>query len=130
MLLDDLLTYLQSAGIAEQIQLGSLQDTPDTAIVGLIETGGFASEHTYGGAVGVPVIDEPTVQVLTRAMDYEPASDLMTRVKFRLDGLRNEVINSVLYHWVMAMQPPFLLERDDSGRYVLAFNVHIKRQAI
>lgn len=127
MLLDDLKSYLVAQGIATGIiQLGEFQPTPDT-VLALRETGGFPLEHTMAGAA---IMEEPTVQVVARAMNYQPAETLIRQVYRLLDGLRNKTINSVLYHWVVALQPPFYLDRDDNQRYVLAFNIHIKRETV
>jgi len=127
MLLDDLHTYLSGAGLAP-IQLGSLHDDPDDTLA-LLETGGFPSQHAMVGTLGQPVIEEPTVQVVSRSMAYDTAHSVIRTARARLDGLKEETINGTLYNWVQAMQPPFLLERDEVGRFVLAFNIHIRRQA-
>jgi hypothetical protein len=118
---------MQANGIATTIQKGSLPESPDTC-VGLRETGGFQSPYVMSSKPAV--IEEPTVQILARAMAYDTAETLIRQVKTLFDGLRNQTINSVQYHWVTALQPPFLLERDENKRWILAFNVHIKRQTV
>jgi hypothetical protein len=127
MLLDDLNTYLAANGIAVPIHLGSMQETPDT-IVALRETGGFPGAYVM--TPGQAVLEEPTVQVLARAVAYNSAEALIRSVKALLDGFRNTSVNGVLYHFAQALQPPFILERDQNLRFVLAFNVHIKRQTV
>ena len=129
MLMDDLTSYLVLAGIATPIQKGSMAESPDT-VVAFRETGGFPGQHVMNVAAGNAVIEEPTVQVLVRAKAYDAAETLIRSVSAVLDGLRNQTINGVRYHWVRAMQPPSLLERDQNQRFVLVFNVHIKRQTV
>jgi len=125
--MDDLSAYLVAQGIGTTIQKGSLPESPDTCLA-FRETGGFAAQHTM--ATKPAVIEEPTVQVLARAMAYDVAEALIRQVKALFDGLSNQTINSVQYHWITALQPPFLLERDDNKRFILCFNVHIKRQTV
>jgi hypothetical protein len=127
--MDDLEDYLQANGITAAIQKGSLPESPDTALA-FRETGGFPGQYVMKVAAGNAVIEEPTVQVLARAKAYDVAEVLIRSVSALLDGLRNQTINGVQYHWVRAMQPPSLLERDQNQRFVLVFNVHIKRQTV
>jgi len=127
MLLDDLETYLVGAGVTDAIDKGELHETPDT-VIALRETGGLPPQHAMGGGPGRPVMDTLSVQVLARAVDYVTASTLIQSVRQALDGLRDVTLNGALYYFISAMQPPFLLMRDGNQRYVLAFNVLIRRQ--
>ena len=123
MLLDDVATLL--TGLAT-VQKGTYLETPDT-VLALRETGGFPSTHVNVGPR--PVLEEPTVQVIARAKEYAAGSALAWDAHRALTGTRNQTINGRLYHWIDAMQPPFLLERDATFRYLFAFNVHLKRSA-
>ena len=127
MLLDDMSDYMMLQGFTFPINKGSFQDTPDT-VLALRETGGFPSQHVMASPPNSAVMEEPTVQVLARAPAYDTAEAIVRIAKSMLDGLRDMPINGVLYYWVTALQPPFLLERDANQRFILAFNVHIKRQ--
>ena len=129
MLLDDLSTFLVAQGIATPIQKGSIAESPDT-VLALRETGGYPASHVMSVSAGQAILEEPTVQIVARAMAYDTAETLIRSIKTLLDGLRNQTINGVQYHWVSALQPPFLLERDANQRFVLAFNVHVKRQTV
>lgn len=126
MLLDDLYLYLNPFILlyGVPVQKGYFIETPDTAVA-LRETGGFPSEHVM---IDQPaVLDQPTVQVVTRSRGYEEAMFLCRDLYARFDGLRDVVINSVTYHFITAMQPPFFLQRDDNHRFECAFNIHIQR---
>lgn len=127
MLLDDLETYLLGAGVTDAIDKGELHDAPDT-VVALRETGGLPSEHTMGGGPGQAILEVFSVQILARAFDYVTASTLIWSVRQALDGLRDITLNGAAYYFVTAIQPPFLLMRDVNQRYILAFNVLIRRQ--
>ena len=126
MLLDDLESYLVPLlGGSPPVQKGFFQEIPDTAVA-LRETGGYASQHVMHGGLG-GILDEPTVQVVTRAKDYQTAMSLCRSLYLVLDGLRDTVLNGVTYNWITAMQPPFFLMRDENHRFQCAFNVHIRR---
>ncbi len=127
MLLDDLSDFCSTGGVTALICKGSLQETPDT-VLAFRETGGFPSQHLM--TTKPAVIEEPTVQVLARALAYDAAETLIRQAKGLLDGLHDLTINSVRYHWATALQPPFLLERDENQRFILAFNVHIKLESV
>ncbi len=126
MLLDDLADYLIPFSLLTGIpvQKGFFQEIPDSAVA-IRETGGFPPEHVMGAQGGV--VDEPTVQIVTRAKDYQSAMQTARDLFTQLDGLRALIINSVTYHFVAAMQPPFFLQRDANHRFECAFNLHIKR---
>lgn len=127
MLLDDLESYLTDAGVVATIAKGDLHDTPDT-LLAMRETGGMASEHVMQAPPGGAVQEVLTLQILARAREYLDASVLIWQARRALDGLRNVSLNGILYDFVSAMQPPFLLMRDENQRYVLVFNVLIRRQ--
>ncbi len=127
MLLDDLSTYLTSAGVAAAIQKGSMQELPNTALA-LRETGGFPTEHVLTAQAAV--LDQPTVQVVTRAADYLTAMTVARQAYAALDGARDYVVGGEQrFAMVRAMQPPFFLARDDNHRFLCAFNVHVQRQS-
>ncbi len=74
------------------------------------------------------ILDEPTLQVVTRAKDYQTAMQFALDARALLDGLRDTVINGLLYHFIRALQPPFFLMRDENQRYLCAFNIHVTRR--
>lgn len=107
---------------------GLLPDTPD-ACVALIETGGQASEHALGSAVGAPAWEAPSFQVICRAgrRDYSTARIKANDVFKKLDGLVNTTLSSVRYFSIFAIQAPFSLPRDDQERPLLVFNCAVKK---
>lgn len=130
MVLDDLVDYLAPLVAGTPLQKGFFQALPDTAIA-LMETGGFPSQHVYGGTLPLAaVIEEPTIQVKARAKDYLSAMSQCRLVYRLLDGLRDLDINGVTYHFIRALQPPFFLMRDEVHRFVCAFNIHVQRRSV
>ena len=126
MLLDDLSLYL-TPELPYPVQNGFLQELPNE-VVALRETGGFPSPHVLTSEPGLAVLDQPTVQVVTRARDYVTAMLTARQAHALLDGLRERELNGVLYQFIKAMQPPFFLSRDENNRFLCAFNIHIQRR--
>jgi len=124
MLLDDISDYIATLGYGVPVQKGFFQEIPDT-VIALRETGGFVSEHIMGDQKGV--LDQPTIQVVTRSKDYQSCMILCRTLHLALDGLRATVLNNVTYHFVKALQPPFFLQRDHNNRFECAFNIHVQR---
>lgn len=121
--LGDLLATGTTGVVGTDIFLGLLPDTP-AACVAVFETGGIGPEYTMSGE---SPIETPTVQLLARAASYA-AARLKANQAFRvLSGLRTRTINNVTYHWAEALQSPFLLERDDADRPVVACNYMIRK---
>ena len=131
MLLDDLSAYLATASFAYPVQKGQLLEIPDS-VLALRETGGFPAQFVMGptGNASQAVVDEPTLQVVTRSKDYLTAMTICRTAYDLLNGLRDITVNNVLYHLVRALQPPFFLMRDDNQRYLCAFNLHVTRRTI
>jgi hypothetical protein len=130
-LLDDLASYLQTAGVGtvgSSIFKGLLPlDDPYTPVpdlvVALIETPGFAPFHVHDAAA--PDFEQPTVQVLARGepLDYAGARAKAQEAFVALDGLHNQTLGSTTYLWVTAMQSPFYLHSDELLRPIIAFNL-------
>src|SRR6185295_4649300 len=76
MLLDDIADYLSSGGIGTvggssgNIFKGIMPDSPDT-VVGIFETGGFMAAHTMNPNPGQAVCEQPSIQVMCRAGQYD-----------------------------------------------------------
>ena len=131
MLLDDISDFLVGNGLGAPVQKAQLVELPDTALA-LRETGGFPTEHRMGttNGNGRAILDQPTLQVVTRAKDYPTAMSLARLAYQILDGARDQTINGLLYHFIRALQQPFFLMRDDNQRYLCAFNIHITRRNV
>ena len=129
MLLDDIGDYLSSGGgyvSGTDLFLSILPDQPDAAIA-LFETGGGVPHHTMGGSN--PVAELPTLQVVCRAKRYDDARLLAKDVDILLNGVRNRLINGVMYRWIQAQQSPFFINRDEQQRDEVACNYSIIRDS-
>jgi len=126
-ILDDLSDLLSTGTAAcASILKGSLQDRPDTTLC-LREVGGRPADHAMSSGPGHAVAEHPRVQVIARDPTYEDARLIAHRAYVKLDGLAEVTKNSTLYHWITAVQPPFLLGIDDNDRTLIAFNVDITK---
>ena len=65
---------------------------------------------------GNAVAERPRVQVVTRAVTYQGARQLMHNIFQRLDGLTNTTINTTRYLSILAVSSPAAMGTDASGR--------------
>lgn len=133
MLGDDIVDLLSTSGVgtvATNLFVGDVPDIVDQAIA-VRETGGAFTVHTFGsgpsGAYGAgsAALEQPRVQVVSRATAYATARAKMQDAFNVLDGRRQRTINGVTYHWIRAVQSPFDLGRDQNGRQRFACNFDI-----
>lgn len=130
MILDDLGDWLSTGSIGlttgTNLSLGTMPDTawPDTACA-LYETGGWPPVHAMAGTPGQAVVEQPSIQALTRALKYQTARQLMHNVFQRLDGLSNQTINNTRYLSVLARSSPAAMGLDASGRALCVTNFDV-----
>lgn len=127
MFLDDIADYLTSGGAGTQgtdLFKGALPPAPDSAIA-LYETGGLGTVHTMGNVAGQAAVEQPGLQVMSRASSYQVARANAQKAFLLLDGLPKRTINGVQYYWGAARQSPFLATKDEQDRFLVAFNVDI-----
>jgi hypothetical protein len=129
MLLDDMLTYLSSGGVATSgtnLFAGILPPNPDAAVA-VYETGGRGTAKAMGNVAGQAHVEYARVQVVSRGSQFGYAAARQTAQKafLLLDGLPRRTINGVQYHWASAIQTPFLMGLDEQQRPMIAFNVDV-----
>jgi len=126
-MLDDLGTYLEaqvgSLTLGTNLFLGRMPDSPDVCVT-LYEYGGGAPTNVMGGD-NMPPIEEPRVQVLTRADGYTATRTLAGECWTAIEAILNESLSGTLYHRVSANQSPFPLERDSQDRVLFAQNFRV-----
>jgi hypothetical protein len=132
MLLDDITDYLSSGGLGTpgtDLFGGFAPEKPDVAVV-VYETGGTAPVHAMDARAGQAVVENPRIQVVCRATqyDYATARTKADQAFKLLDGLPRRSINGVEYLWGEAVQSPFLMGRDESGRVLIACNYQIVKR--
>jgi len=129
MLLDDIGDYLSSGGLGTlgtDMFLSTLPDEPDT-VISIFETGGSSPMHTMGA--NPPLAEFPSFQVICRARRYDDARVLAKDADILLNGVRNRLINGVMYRWIMAQQSPFFISRDEQNREEIGCNYSVVRDS-
>jgi hypothetical protein len=129
MLLDDVATYL-AANLTKQIMLDATP-IPETLAV-LYETPGAPNEYTFSTSTGSANVDaeSPGLQLLSRAASYQTARNRAEAAYTILDGLSEQTLptgTGVRYREIVAVAPPFYLQRDDNERYIVAVNFNVKK---
>jgi hypothetical protein len=124
----DIATYLDaqqaSLTLGTNLFLGRMPDSPDTCVV-LYEYGGSAPDNTMGS--GLPVLQNPSVQIAVRAVLYASAESLINLCWATLEGIVNMSLSGTRYNRVTAIQSPFVLERDSQDRVIFVQNFNVTR---
>jgi len=121
MLLDDIDDLLTTGGVATTIYRGFMADRPNDAVA-IIETGGLPPIKGMADGPGEALFERATVQITRRSTSYDTARDSMHTIYTLLDGVTQRTINSTRYSMIAALQSPFGLGRDESGRTMLGCN--------
>lgn len=109
-ILNDLATYLQTAGIGT---LGTnlfesfMPGTPDNA-VGIYATGGPAPDPD------LPT-HSPTFQVIVRASDYPSGEAKLASVRSALHQVANQLIGSTYFYYILANSEGGHIGRNERG---------------
>lgn len=129
-LLDEIGTYLEaqvgSLALGTNLFLGRLPDDPDTCVV-VYEYGGETPVNTMGSDA-MPYVEQPRIQVLTRAAGYSSARTLALQCWTAIEGVLNESLSGTRYHRIAANQSPFPLERDSQDRVLFAQNFRVQKE--
>jgi hypothetical protein len=122
--LEEVGAFLAAAGlgvIGADLFLGKLPNDPP-ACGAVYEYGGFAPEGQFG-ASGIRH-ETPAIQVVFRGEPHDYAGP---RAKAKtafvaLTNVETQSLSGTFYHWIHAQQSPFLLQRDDAERTLIACN--------
>lgn len=124
----DIATYLDaqqaSLTLGTNLFLGRMPDAPDTCVA-LYEYGGSAPDNTMGG--GLPVLQNPSVQIAVRAVLYASAESLISLCWATLESIIDMSLSGTRYNRVTAIQSPFVLERDSQDRVIFVQNFNVTR---
>ncbi len=110
-LLLDVGTYLDSATVA-------------TADLTLGTNLFLGREPDFGGDTA-PSLENPGLQVRSRAVAYSTAQSLAVDVWTLLSKVINETLTSTKYLKISAVQSPFALDRDDQDRMIFVCNFDV-----
>lgn len=125
----DVANYLQaqvgSLTLGTNLFVGRMPDTPDTCVA-LYEYGGSAPTEVMG-APATPPLENPRIQVATRAASYASAETLARSIWTALNGVLDETLTATRYNIISAIQSPFPLERDSADRVIFVQNFDITK---
>lgn len=113
MLLDDMGQRLVDEGfgtLGTDIFLGQEPEAPDNCIM-LHEYPGRPSIRASASNPGEALAEQPRFQVVVRNTSYSTARTTLNNIFKKLDHYTG-TLNSVLYHYVHALDTPRLLKRD------------------
>ena len=132
-LVDDIADRLTTQSVATtgtNLFKDQMPSTPDE-LIALYETGGPAPVRVMGVSTGTrPTAEQPHLQVIVRATRSDAARKLARDVFHNLEAVGPVTINNVVYYGILALQTPFFLRKDESGRYEFAVNFEITRQFV
>ena len=124
----DIATYLDaqlaSVTLGTNLFVGRMPDSPDTCVV-LYEYGGGVPDNTMGG--GLPVLENPSIQVAVRAASYATAESLIQSIWLTLETVIDETLTATRYNRIGAIQSPFPLDRDSADRVVFVQNFDVTK---
>lgn len=127
-ILDDFADRLSTAGVATtgtNLFKGRMPAGPDE-LLALFNTGGPAPVHAMGPSLSRPLAEQPHVQILCRSDRPDSALFLIRKAALALDRF-NGTINGIAYRSIFAIQDPFYVYEDESGRPVFSVNFEAVR---
>ena len=124
----DVATYLDAQlstlTVGSNLFVGRMPESPDTCVT-LFEYGGASPTDTLGG--GLPVMENPRIQVMTRGATYAATETMARSVWTVLEAIQNSTLSGTRYQRMSAIQGPFPLERDTQDRIVFVQNYVVTR---
>ena len=129
-LLDDLAGYMQAQGlgtVGTDIFKGGLTPAP-VAQYALVESGGQVPLRELDNDLPV---DQPTVQVLSRAESYNVASSRSWNAYYAFDTVLEQIISGTVYKVTEPQQPPFPVDwrrLNGEDRPIFVFNLQVEVQ--
>lgn len=129
--LDDIGAFLDaqlgSLTLGTNLFLARLPDDPDTCVA-VFEYVGEPPVETMNGT-SLPLVEQPRIQVVTRAAGYSSARTLALTIWTELETLVNTtaVVAGDTFLRMSALQSPFALERDSVDRILIAQNFRVQK---
>lgn len=129
-ILDDVRSYLITAGVVQPIFLSRIQDVnpgaTELTIIGLFQYTGV--DPIYVPEQNKPKYENPRLQILVRSKDDANAEIVAYQVFDLVSQVTNEVINTHNYQKISPLGSPFMLMRDEEERSIWACNYRIFRE--
>ena len=118
---------LSKGTLGVNVYCNLLFEDPDNQIA-IAEYGGRPADMAMGGTADPDALEYPSVQVCVRNLNAQTAYETAYSIYKSLDGLGSVTINGNTYDYMKALQPPFIEDRDTSGRATVRFNLWVTRR--
>lgn len=128
-LLNEIGDYLSSQGVGtlgQNLFLGYLPDSPNSAGA-IYPTGGITAVHAFNPSPGQAKAQRPSVQIVWRSSSFSVAESKLRTVWSLMDGLPERTLGGTRYQSIEAISDPFLMNRDEQGRTIMACNFMIAK---
>ena len=125
MLTTDIAQYLAGDGLGTYGTDVVDTEFPEDLNAGLLVRDYAAGPGTYEHDQNTPVITPARVQIVARDTNVESAYTLAETAYGSLHGIKRTTLNGTSYGTAQALQRPFWLRRDDSGRHYVVFNAEV-----
>lgn len=130
MLLDEIGTYLQNAGVGtlgkSLFRSPEFPTTAEDTATAIIESGGFRPGYVHDR--DGPSYDRPSFQLLHRAKDLAVARAKAELAWKALGLIKNRSIEGWRYLRVTPVQSPFGIGKDENGRELVSCNYDVIRE--
>jgi hypothetical protein len=126
-------TYLEAVGVASgsatppTLYLGSRPDSPDECLT-VYEYPGDAPSYIQEQTA--PSDESVQIQVVARSVDYEAASELISKAWTALALVINMNLSGTKYHSIRPNHSPSTMGRDTNDRILLFFNATVSKEVV
>lgn len=124
----DVAAYLATLGygtVGTSIRVNFVADSPDNQ-VSVYEYGGAQSGLGHGNP-DADALEQVFLQIRVRNLSASTAQSTAYAIYKALDGKGDVTVGTVVYLYFKALQPPYLLERDDTT-VTFVFNVELQKR--
>lgn len=109
-----------------EIFIGDFPEDQRSTAIALYESGGAPPVYTYGSS---PLVERPTVQVVTRSTDYAIARSNATTIYNILAAIEDATLSGTAYTRVTPLQSPLDMGTDADDRQLISCN-YIAEKAV
>jgi len=126
----DMLVHVRAVAGALVYVGGYLQETPDAIVAIMNPEPGLENLDTMGTSIGTINIERPIFQVRARAgqNDFLTSMQNAWTVYRAVHNTVDATINGTRYLMIEAVQTPYTLGADESGRWINGFSLQVYKE--
>lgn len=128
MIVEDIGSYLQTNGLGTlsvDLFLHVAPDKPDESM-SVVEYSSDPPDYIHDKQK--VEVEYPRVQISCRSIHPEVGRLLAEKVYQLLMAIHNEVIGTTRYLWVMPVDSPAMVGRDENGRFITTVNFRVSKE--